>query len=116
MNTGAMKRERPICHGIDTHRNALITVSTSAAIIIMAFKRKLPQWLIGPNHIKIMYRSIRAPKVSNHGNLGPCLRPWRGGGTDHRTTAICRLGLGAKDYEHGTGRGRGDMERGPDSD
>ena len=31
------------------------------------------------------------PLVSNHGKLGPCPRPWRGGGTAHRTTAICRL-------------------------
>ena len=32
-----------------------------------------------------------APVVSNHGKLGPCPRPWRGGGTDHRITAICHF-------------------------
>ena len=30
-----------------------------------------------------------APVVGNHGKLGPCPRPWRGGGTAHEITAIC---------------------------
>ena len=37
----------------------------------------------------------------------------RNGPQDH---SYMPLGLGATDYEHGTGRGRGDMDRGPDSD
>ena len=31
------------------------------------------------------------PLVGNHGKLGPCPRPWRGGGTAHMITALCRL-------------------------
>ena len=30
-----------------------------------------------------------APVVGNHDKLGPCPRPWRGGGTAHRITAVC---------------------------
>ena len=36
----------------------------------------------------ILHIKVYAPVVSNHGKVGPCPRPWRGGGTDHRTTAI----------------------------
>ena len=31
------------------------------------------------------------PLVGNHGKLGTCPRPWRGGGTAHRITAPCLL-------------------------
>ena len=35
------------------------------------------------------YLKWYAPVVGNHGKLGPCPRPWRGGGTAHEITAIC---------------------------
>ena len=38
-----------------------------------------------------------APVVGNHGKLGPCPRPWRGGGTAHEITATCLIGLGTQD-------------------
>ena len=63
----------------------------------------------------LKYTPLYAPVVINHGKLGPCPRPWRG---EERTTGpplYADFGLGAKDYERGIGRGRGYMERGPDS-
>ena len=43
------------------------------------------------NQMRMHQQDLSAPVVSNHGKLGPFPRPWRGGGTDHRTTAICRF-------------------------
>ena len=31
--------------------------------------------------------------VGNHGKLGPCPRPWRGGGTAHRITTVCLFSI-----------------------
>ena len=56
------------------------------------------------------------PLVGNHGKLGPCPRPWGGGGTAHRITALFRLRARYGGLRAWHRRGRGDMGRGPDSD
>ena len=68
------------------------------------------------NQLYICLCVQNAPVVSNHGKLGPCPRPWRGGGTDHRTTAICRFrarceGLQAWHWSGEGGYGTGPWQR-----
>ena len=42
-------------------------------------------------YITFLYTQSIGPVVSNHGNLGPCPRLWRGIGAVHRITAICQF-------------------------
>ena len=43
-------------------------------------------------YIVYIYTQNHAPVAGPHGKLGPCPRPWRGGGTAHRINAVFRLG------------------------
>ena len=58
-------------------------------------------------------RNLHAPVVCNHGKLGPCPRPWRGGGTDHRTTAICRFRARCEGLRAWHRKGEGGYGTGP---
>ena len=42
-----------------------------------------PKWDIGLAYcvVDVLIITEFAPVVGNHGKLGPCPRPWRGGGT-----------------------------------
>ena len=59
-----------------------------------------------------LYKRLIGPVVSNHGNLGPCPRPWRGVVTTARPPLYADLGLGANGPRACHRKGEGGHGRG----
>ena len=61
----------------------------------------------------IIYHKALLPVVGNHGKLGPCPRPWRGGGTTHMITVLCRLRASSGGLRAWHRKGEGGYGTGP---